>query len=1705
MSEDSLSLTHDVIETVSSSSDSDVVIIREKESGDKYILKSLKNRPAIEKGGIDRKIRFKRELDFISSLDHPNIAKPAFVPGSEGNNSIAYPYRNGKTLSLLLEERPAFFPLEALRLIIQLLNALEYIHARGIVHCDINPNNLFIDDAKGLQLLDFGMSLTEEEAAHLAEGRIIGTMPYISPEQMGFTGFKIDTRSDLYCAGLVLYRLLADKLPFELQNNTIEELLHHAIRTTVAPIRTIPSALNAIVLKALKPTPGERYQTASGFNHDLQAAIGFLKNEHQGAFYPGLNDAIVAINLSRRFVARSREVDMLKNSLTHVLQGHHASFCFFGKSGIGKTEIVREFRRITPEKDFRYVSAKCNSFSSRQPYSILRHLALDCISRINSSGKEESNAFLKMADKLLIDYSGVICKMLPEMRQFFREVRPIDIVEPEKEADRTAHVLFTLFTAFCAFKPLIVFIDDLQWIDRVSFEIIRRLLKNATPCMIITSYRTENYEGDLLVFEFDLRRIGMQKLVPVMPFTRSEIKDLIVSRFGEIADTGKLADLLIAKTDCSPFALTEAFRFLVNNSFLSFGQCGWSLSGITSNDLPEHLDPIELILDKIKDLSPDEVQWLETASLAEGKFQTSLIDTISGFSSAQSSIIADNCENAGLLIPRFGGGYRFAHDRIQESVHSNIPNDKQLLLYEKFGEAYETMADVDKDLLFLAAESYLKSKNLSKAILLCYKAARQAVDNVALDIASRYFTSTQLMVSQCAGAGMTPPIDVVKMQIEFGDVLMLTGRNEQALKMFNGILHDNKVSDRMVILDIKYKVGSIYHNMGDFNSSINHFFDALKQLEINYHSNILLICISLFYELLKQFLFSLGLKYFFAKKSNIESIFTVRILNKLAYSLFFKNILLEQLAHFKALNIADTLIDCAEKAEAYSCHIVASFLMLMKKRAISYYYKAINISKNINRKDSLGLSQSFGGVTYYYNSKWQIAANSLSESINTYKSIGDLWGQVVPLETSIFIELQTGNFHKCEPLIENLIKLDETCKDLRSLALAHIFSAYLNYLKKNDSYTDWATIIEERENVLSEVPLVKTICNITIAKKFILTDQLQSAYDLSDITFKSIKQNNLLQEYVASAFSDRCEILFREYYNRHYAKEPEKQLNLTDRELFRELRQAMRQAFLRGIMYPAHLGAAFRALAWYNVFKKRRRTGRYFFCRAIDHHHKLDMKYEEAKSLRDFALFYEQSSEPGIARDYFNQAYLLFNKCGAAIETSRLEDKVDRELLQTRKREEIRADTSTGSFEAADQIRMDTLYEASLSLTCTDNMDELLRRIVLSLIKATGAQYGLLLLDGDETHEPRELALDFENCTLGKDAIAFSSHIIDAVRRERRIVMSRDPSNGMADDHAPIEPKESVLCVPLVRGEKYYGCVYLANTLVAGLFSGSASKAAQIIAGQAGFLIENRHLMEEYKRLNARLEEKVKEQTRDIREKHEQLSDSNLKLIESERMKGLLTGTIVHDIKNFAAGISGNIRLLSYKHKDDPRTLRSVDLVVESCSDIVNLSSNLLDISKMEEGRLTLQQRRLYFEELAVVAQKFGRNVLFDEKKITTTITPPQGDFAIMADPYLVERVIQNLYSNAAKYTSAGGSVAISFETTAEENVLTFHSSGPIIPDEQKAVIFEKYSRVDGRQSQYSKGLGLFFCKMVMTAHQGRIWLDTNEQGNYFRLGFRKL
>jgi K+-sensing histidine kinase KdpD len=157
----------------------------------------------------------------------------------------------------------------------------------------------------------------------------------------------------------------------------------------------------------------------------------------------------------------------------------------------------------------------------------------------------------------------------------------------------------------------------------------------------------------------------------------------------------------------------------------------------------------------------------------------------------------------------------------------------------------------------------------------------------------------------------------------------------------------------------------------------------------------------------------------------------------------------------------------------------------------------------------------------------------------------------------------------------------------------------------------------------------------------------------------------------------------------------------------------------------------------------------------------------------------------------------------------------------------------------------------------------------------------------------------------------------------------------------------------------------------------------------------------------------------------------------------------------------------------------------------------------MEEGKLNVKKEFLRLENLLEMLEPYNNNGIFSERKMSIEVKLPAEPFAIEADGYLLGRILQNLFSNALKYSLNGGTIILEFSPGPLENIISFFSSGSPIPDENKETVFEKYGRLDDEHSAYSKGLGLFFCRMVMNAHGGRIWLDTAPNGNFFKLSFK--
>lgn len=216
--------------------------------------------------------RFKREAQAGGRLQHPNIVSIYDYDEDADVAFIAMEIIRGKELKEFFDGNQRFAAKDAVRLMSQLLDALEYAHRHGVVHRDIKPANLILMDDGTLKITDFGIARLESSTLTQA-GTVLGTPTYMSPEQ--FMGQTVDGRSDLFSSGVILYQFLTGEKPFI--GSSITTIMHKVLKEEpISPSELnvqVPPAFDAVVKKAIAKRPDDRYQTAAEFRDALQHAI----------------------------------------------------------------------------------------------------------------------------------------------------------------------------------------------------------------------------------------------------------------------------------------------------------------------------------------------------------------------------------------------------------------------------------------------------------------------------------------------------------------------------------------------------------------------------------------------------------------------------------------------------------------------------------------------------------------------------------------------------------------------------------------------------------------------------------------------------------------------------------------------------------------------------------------------------------------------------------------------------------------------------------------------------------------------------------------------------------------------------------------------------------------------------------------------------------------------------------------------------------------------------------------------------------------------------------------------------------------------------------------------------------------------------------------------------------------------------------------
>ena len=258
-----------ILRRIGSGGMADVYCAEDTQLGRQVALKLLYERFAEDDEFVER---FRREASSAAGLQHPNVVQ-VFDRGEwDGTYYIAMEFLPGRNLKQIVREHGALDPALAGDLVIQILKAARFAHRRGIVHRDIKPHNVIVDDEGRAKVTDFGIA--RAGASEMTEtGSIMGTAQYLSPEQA--QGLPVDARSDLYSIGIVLYELLTGRPPFDAES-AVTIALKQVSETPPHPREhnpAVPPALDAVTMRALRKEPAERFQDADEFIAALESAL----------------------------------------------------------------------------------------------------------------------------------------------------------------------------------------------------------------------------------------------------------------------------------------------------------------------------------------------------------------------------------------------------------------------------------------------------------------------------------------------------------------------------------------------------------------------------------------------------------------------------------------------------------------------------------------------------------------------------------------------------------------------------------------------------------------------------------------------------------------------------------------------------------------------------------------------------------------------------------------------------------------------------------------------------------------------------------------------------------------------------------------------------------------------------------------------------------------------------------------------------------------------------------------------------------------------------------------------------------------------------------------------------------------------------------------------------------------------------------------
>lgn len=633
------------------------------------------------------------------------------VLGSEGDNAeicLKVQFVHGQTLRQFAASKPDFE--EKLGVCIAICKRLAEVQRQDMVHLNLNPDHIIIEKGTHrIYFISLGMACKIKGKIGLQHRLTFSEadQDYIPPEQTGRIGASIGFYTDIYSLGAVFYWLFATQSPFEFKEGAAKIHAHIAL-TPRNPAETvdIPLALADIILKMLEKDLQNRYHSAIGVLHDLEEVLHQLESRGVAqTFELGTNDASGVLRTTDQLFGREVQINQLLQSFHRVIEGEKILTLVYGNSGVGKSALVESvYGRVLSEGGL-FTSGKFDQLKTDTPYAAFSQALGRLMGQLLLMNQESLAKWKEEFHRLLHPVGRVLYEVIPGLERVLENEPELPVLNGLDAQLRFNYAMNNFFQVFARVgKPLVIFIDDLQWSDISSLSLMRNILtsKDIQNVLLVGAYRdNEVTTGHLfLQFKMEIEDMGlMPEEIHLSNLRYEDIHQLVTSSLGKskrpLDDLVKIVD---KKSGGNVLLAIQFLKAIYNSERLFFdsasGRWNWDEQELINFNVDG--DIVDLFLDTIKELPEATVTLLKLASCRGNKFGVGELSIVTGTKRIHVSRELQPAIDLDLIIESYDGLMYFVHDRVQQAFYSLNDNPGRQAHHLRIGQVLLENASIQE-------------------------------------------------------------------------------------------------------------------------------------------------------------------------------------------------------------------------------------------------------------------------------------------------------------------------------------------------------------------------------------------------------------------------------------------------------------------------------------------------------------------------------------------------------------------------------------------------------------------------------------------------------------------------------------------------------------------------------------------------------------------------------------------------------------------------------------------------------------------------------------------------------------------------------------------------------------------------------------------------------------------------------------------------